>query len=156
MAEIAVALKALKSSVEGQQFHITKSLGLEREKIAYDSRLKALTKPQEYAEEREAKWKTMLEDISAYFQKTIAYLEEAGFGWDDAKGQATTLSKQFAAIERQKLELLFPTGANVIGTQRQVNLAYNAAGSFNPAELSAAADHVTPIKAARKARKKKS
>jgi hypothetical protein len=154
----AEALTKLRLDMAGQNFEITKSLGLEREKKAYDSRLKALTDPTTYADERGKKWDAMLLDISAYFDKTIGYLTAVGFGWDDAKDKAKELTKGYTAIERQKLELIYPTGANVIGAQRQVDLAYGEAGTFNPAELTAAAQHAAPIQPARKrsSRKKKS
>lgn len=141
-----------------KQFDINKSLGLTREKQQYDKRLDALTKPKEYAEARTAEWNKMTTAVKTYFEDTVTYLGDAGFDWEDSKEKAKELAKQFAAIERQKLELLYPTSANVIGAQRQVDLAFGAgAGTFNPAEIVAAAQP-GPIQPARKkssSRKKK-
>ena len=148
-------INALQLAVRGvsantKQFDITKSLGLDREKKQYDQRLKALTKPEEYGRERGAEWAAMTAAVTTYFNDTTTYLGEAGFDWEDSKEKAKELAKQFAAIERQKLELKFPTAANVIGAQRQVDLAFGAgAGAFNPAELVAAAQP-GPIQPARK------
>ena len=152
-----VALQAVEDGLKAttHQFDINKSLGLTREKLQYDKRLKALTKPEEYAGDRTTKWNEMAGAVSTYYQDTVKYLQDAGFDWEECKDKAKDLSKQFAAIERQKLELQFPTAANVIGAQRQVDLAFNAGGggAFNPAEL-AAASQPGPIQPA--ARKKSS
>ena len=151
------SLKALKDSVEPQLFDINKSLGLTREKQQYEQRLKALTDPADYSTKRGEEWDKMVAAVKKYFDDTVVYLGEAGFDWDDSKERAKALTKDFAAIERQKLELKFPTAANVIGAQRQVDLAFNgASGQFNPAELVAAAQP-GPIQPARKksARKNK-
>ena len=56
------------------------------------------------------------------------------------------LTAEMAKIERMKLELVFPTNANIIGAQATVHNAY--AGSFNPAELTAAANSAGHIDAA--------
>ena len=97
--------------------------------------------------------------IKAYFETTVEYLTDAGFGWDEAKEEAKKLTAEMAKIERMKLELVFPTAANVIGVQAAVHNAYGT-GSFNPAELTAAAsssghiDAAAPKKrASRKAKK---
>ena len=151
----AEAFKALKDVVDTTTFDINKSLGLTREKQQYDSRLKAFTKPAEYADERAAEWNTMVGEVKGYFEKTVKYLGDAGFDWEESKEKAKALTKEFAAIERQKLELKFPTAANVIGAQRQVDLSFAAgAGQFNPAELAAAAQP-GPIQPARKKSSKK-
>ena len=52
-----------------------------------------------------------------------------------------------AKFERMKLELVFPTNANVIGVQAAVHNAYGA-NTFNPAELTAAANSAGHIDAA--------
>ena len=93
----------------------------------------------------------MVGKVTGYFNETVSFLNEAGFDWEESKDKAKDLSKQFAAIERQKLELQYPTAANVIGAQRQVDLAFGdvAGGKFNPAELAAAAQS-GPIQPARK------
>ena len=98
--------------------------------------------------------------IKAYFETTVDYLTDAGFGWDEAKEEAKKLTAEMAKIERMKLELVFPTAANVIGVQSAVHTAYSAPGTFNPAELTAAAsssghiDAAVPKKrASRKAKK---
>ena len=155
MAATAEALKAVKDVVDTQAFDINKSLGLTREKQQYDSRLEALTAPGEYARKCEAEWNKMVDEVKGYFEKTVAYLGNAGFDWEESKEKAKVLTKEFAAIERQKLELRFPTAANVIGAQRQVDLSFSAgAGQFNPAELAAAAQP-GPIQPARKKSSKK-
>ena len=139
-------LTALKAGTERQQFDITKSLGLEREQKAYETRLKALTDPATYSTNRKAKWDGMTTAVKKYFEDTVTYLSEAGFGWDEAKEEAKKLTAEMAKIERMKLELVFPTNANVIGAQAAVREAY--AGSFNPAELTAAANSAGHIDAA--------
>ena len=150
IAALQVAVRGVNANTK--QFDINKSLGLDREKKQYDQRLKALTEPATYGRERGVEWLAMTEAVKDYFEKTTTYLGEAGFDWEDSKEKAKDLAKQFAAIERQKLELKFPTAANVIGAQRQVDLAFGpgaAAGAFNPAELVAAAQP-GPIQPARK------
>ena len=159
MAATLDQVRALTDGIQASthQFDINKSLGLTREKQQYDKRLDALTTPTEYARSRGAEWDKMTTAVKTYFDSTVAYLGEAGFDWEESKDKAKELAKQFAAIERQKLELMFPTAANVIGAQRQVDLAFGAgAGTFNPAEL-AAAGQPGPIQLARKksTRKKK-
>ena len=153
-------LTALKTGTERQQFDIAKSLGLERAQTAYQTRLDALTAPANYARDRKAKWDTMTSAVKTYFEDTVTYLSEAGFGWDEAKEEAKKLTAEMAKIERMKLELVFPTNANVIGAQAAVRDAYAAPGRFNPAELTAAAntgghiDAAAPKKrASRKAKK---
>ncbi len=141
------------------QFDINKSLGLTHEKLQYDQRLKALTKPTEYAEAREGVWNDMVGKVTTYFNDTVTNLNAAGFDWEESRDKAKDLARQFAAIERQKLELQYPTAANVIGAQRQVDLAFTdpTGGTFNPAEITAAAS-TGPIQPARKkapSRKKK-
>ena len=122
-----------------QNYDISKSLGLDREQKAYKSRLDALTDPKTYSANREAKWNDMVKDVKAYFDKTVIYLDAAGFGWDEAKEKAKELTAEMAKIERMKLELVFPTGANIIGAQATVNTAFSGEdGKFNPAELTAA------------------
>jgi hypothetical protein len=156
----ALQRRVAEVSAGTKQFDINKSLGLTREKQQYDKRLDALTKPKEYADARTAEWNKMTTAVKTYFDDTVTYLGDAGFDWEDSKEKAKELAKQFAAIERQKLELLYPTSANVIGAQRQVDLAFGAggaAGAFNPAEIVAAAQP-GPIQPARKkssSRKKK-
>ena len=145
-ADLGGQLAALKTGTERQQFDIAKSLGLEREQKAYATRLKALTEPAAYSNERKAKWDGMTTAVKKYFEDTVAYLSEAGFGWDEAKEEAKKLTAEMAKIERMKLELVFPTNANVIGVQAAVRDAY--AGSFNPAELTAAANSAGHIDAA--------
>ena len=141
-------LTALKAGTERQQFDITKSLGLEREQKAYATRLKALTEPAAYANDRKTKWDGMTAAVKQYFEDTVTYLSEAGFGWDEAKEEAKKLTAEMAKIERMKLELVFPTNANVIGVQAAVRDAYAAPGAFNPAELTAAANSAGHIDAA--------
>ena len=101
----------------------------------------------------------MAASIEDYFTTTVVYLQEAGFDWDEAKIRAKALAKDFADVERQKLELIYPTAANVIGAQGQVNNAFSgAAGQFNPSELTVAANsggHVDVAKKPRKPRAKK-
>ena len=133
-------LTALKTGTERQQFDITKSLGLEREQKAYETRLKALTDPVTYSNNRKTKWDEMTTAVKKYFEDTVTYLNEAGFGWDEAKEEAKKLTAEMAKIERMKLELVFPTNANVIGAQAAVRDAYAAPGKFNHAELTAAAN----------------
>ena len=139
-------LTALKAGTERQQFDITKSLGLEREQKAYATRLTALTDPATYAASRKTKWDGMTAAVKQYFEDTVTYLSEAGFGWDEAKEEAKKLTAEMAKLERMKLELVFPTNANVIGVQAAVRDAY--AGTFNPAELTAAANSAGHIDAA--------
>ena len=148
--DLATATK--KTGVERQEFDINRSLGLEREQKAYVTRLNALIDPKGYAEERATGWAKMNSDIGTYFDDTIAYLTEAGFGWDEAKEEAKKLTAEMAKIERLKLELIFPTNANVIGMQSLVRTAYNEAGMLNPAELTAAANSTGHIDAAPKKR----
>jgi hypothetical protein len=145
-ADLGGRLTALKAGTERQQFDITKSLGLEREQKAYATRLTALTDPATYAANRNNKWTAMTAAVKQYFEDTVTYLSEAGFGWDEAKEEAKKLTAEMAKIERMKLELVFPTNANVIGVQAAVRNAY--AGSFNPAELTAAANSAGHIDAA--------
>ena len=145
-ADLGGKLATLKAGTERQQFDITKSLGLEREQKAYETRLKALTDPATYSNNRKTKWDDMTTAVKKYFEDTVAYLSEAGFGWDEAKEEAKKLTAEMAKIERMKLELVFPTNANVIGVQAAVRDAY--AGSFNPAELTAAANSAGHIDAA--------
>ena len=158
--DLGVSIAAVKKVSERQQYDITKSLGLDREKKAYETRLSALTDPAGYSGQRTAKWNTMTTAIKEYFESTVEYLTEAGFGWDEAKEEAKKLTTEMAKIERMKLELVFPTAANVIGVQAAVHNAYGAPGAFNPAELTAAAsssghiDAAAPKKrASRKAKK---
>jgi hypothetical protein len=145
--ELRGALTAQKKSTERQQFDITKSLGLEREQVAYQTRLDALTDPKTYADGRKAKWTAMTEAVKKYFEDTVTYLGEAGFGWDEAKEEAKKLTAEMAKVERMKLELVFPTNANVIGVQAAVRDAYGP-GTFNPAEITAAANTAGHISAA--------
>ena len=151
---------AQKTGLQRQQFDITKSLGLEREQKAYQTRLDALTAPATYAANRKTKWDAMTNAVKTYFEETVTYLSEAGFGWDEAKEEAKKLTAEMAKIERMKLELVFPTNANIIGAQAAVREAYATPGTFNPAELTAAAnsgghiDAAAPKKrASRKAKK---
>jgi len=144
-------LTALKTVSDRQQFDITRSLGLEREKKAYATRLEALVTPATYAGKRDTAWDAMTKDVKEYFEKTVAYLNEAGFGWDEAKEEAKKLTAEMAKIERMKLELVFPTNANIIGAQATVHNAYGP-GTFNPAELTAAANTAGHIDAAPKKR----
>ena len=146
-ADLGGKMTALQASAERQQFDITKSLGLEREQKSYQTRLDALTAPATYALARKAKWTVMTEAVKKYFEDTVTYLSEAGFGWDEAKEEAKKLTAEMAKIERMKLELVFPTNANVIGVQAAVHNAYGA-GTFNPAELTAAANTAGHIDAA--------
>ena len=129
-----------KTGIQRQEFDITRSLGLDREQKAYVTRLNALTDPKGYATERATAWSKMTGNVRTYFDETIAYLSEAGFGWDEAKEEAKKLTAEMAKIERLKLELVFPTNANIIGTQSLVRTAYNEQGMLNPAELTAAAN----------------
>ena len=145
-ADLGGKLATLKAGTERQQFDIAKSLGLEREQKAYETRLKALTDPATYSNNRKTKWDEMTTAVKKYFEDTVTYLSEAGFGWDEAKEEAKKLTAEMAKIERMKLELVFPTNANVIGAQAAVREAY--AGSFNPAELTAAANSAGHIDAA--------
>ena len=138
---------AQKTGLQREQFDITRSLGLEREQKAYQTRLDALTTPTAYAASRKTKWDDMTRDVKEYFEKTVAYLSEAGFGWDEAKEEAKKLTAEMAKIERMKLELVFPTNANIIGAQATVHNAYGP-GTFNPAELTAAANTAGHIDAA--------
>ena len=147
-ADLGGQLTALKAGTERQQFDITKSLGLEREKKAYATRLKALTEPLAYATDRNTKWEAMTAAVKKYFEDTVTYLSEAGFGWDEAKEEAKKLTAEMAKIERMKLELIFPMNANIIGAQAAVHNAFAAPGTFNPAELTAAANSVGHIDAA--------
>ena len=140
-------LTALKTVSDRQQFDITRSLGLEREKKAYATRREALVTPATYAGKRDTAWDAMTKDVKEYFEKTVAYLSVAGFGWDEAKDEAKKLTAEMAKIERMKLELVFPTNANIIGAQAAVHNAYGA-GTFNPAELTAAANTAGHIDAA--------
>jgi hypothetical protein len=144
--DLTAGFTALKAGTERQQFDITKSLGLEREQKAYQTRLDALTAPAAYATNRKVKWDGMTTAVKKYFEDTVSYLNEAGFGWDEAKEEAKKLTAEMAKIERMKLELVFPTNANVIGAQAAVREAH--AGSFNPAELTAAANSAGHIDAA--------
>ena len=141
-----------KTGLDRQEFDINRSLGLEREQKAYVTRLNALIDPKGYAEERAVAWSEMSGNVRTYFDKTIAYLTEAGFGWDEAKEEAKKLTAEMAKIERLKLELVFPTNANVIGMQSLVRTAYNEQGMLNPAELTAAANSAGHIDAAPKKR----
>ena len=147
-ADLGGKLATLKAGTERQQFDITKSLGLEREQKAYETRLKALTDPATYATNRGNKWTEMTTAVKKYFEDTVAYLSEAGFGWDEAKEEAKKLTAEMAKIERMKLELVYPTNANIIGAQATVREAYATPGSFNPAELTAAANTAGHIDAA--------
>ena len=150
--DLTTSLTTAQTQNARQQFDITKALGLEREQKAYATRLKALTDPATYAADRNTKWTAMTTDVKKYFEDTVAYLSEAGFGWDEAKEEAKKLTAEMAKIERMKLELVFPTNANVIGVQAAVRDAY--AGSFNPAELTAAANSAGHIDAAAPAKKR--
>jgi hypothetical protein len=151
-ADLTAGFTALKAGTERQQFDITKSLGLDREQKAYETRLNALVDPTTYSNNRKAKWDGMTTAVKKYFEDTVAYLNEAGFGWDEAKEEAKKLTAEMAKIERMKLELVFPTNANVIGAQAAVRDAYAAPGRFNPAELTAAANTAGHIDAAPKKR----
>ena len=144
--DLTSSITTAQNAANRQQFDIAKSLGLEREQKAYETRLDALTAPATYAANRKTKWEGMTTAVKKYFEDTVTYLSEAGFGWDEAKEEAKKLTAEMAKIERMKLELVFPTNANVIGVQAAVRDAY--AGSFNPAELTAAANSAGHIDAA--------
>ena len=148
--DLATATK--KTGLERQEFDITRSLGLEREQKAYVTRMTALTNPKGYSDERGAAWGQMTENVRKYFDRTIAYLTAAGFGWDEAKDEAKKLTAEMAKIERLKLELVFPTNANIIGAQSLVRTAHHEQGMLNPAELTAAAHSGGHIDAAPKKR----
>ena len=71
-ADLGGKLATLKAGTERQQFDITKSLGLEREQKAYQTRLDALTAPATYAANRKTKWDAMTADVKKYFEDTVA------------------------------------------------------------------------------------
>ena len=148
--DLATATK--KTGLERQEFDITRSLGLEREQKAYITRLNALVDPKGYSGQRATAWDKMTRDVRTYFDDTIAYLSKAGFGWDEAKDEAKKLTAEMAKIERLKLELVFPTNANIIGAQSLVRAAHAEQGMLNPAELTAAAHSGGHIDAAPKKR----
>ena len=156
---LSAGATALGEATANPKFDIGKSLGLDYEKKSYERRLQALVKPEDYALARGKHWDAMSKNIEAYFNNTVDYLQAAGFDWDEAKIRGKALAKDFADVERQKLELIYPTAANVIGAQGQVNNAFSgAAGQFNPSELTVAANsggHVDVAKKPRKPRAKK-
>ena len=69
-ADLATTKVSLKKS-QRQDYDITKSLGLDREKKAYNTRLEALTAPATYATNRTAKWDAMTIAIKEYFESTV-------------------------------------------------------------------------------------
>lgn len=94
MAATTANLKQLKEDIEGSthQFDINKSLGLAREKLQYNQRLKALTDPKDYTEKREQAWDVMVGKVTTYFNESVAYLSAAGFDWEECKDKAKDLS----------------------------------------------------------------
>ena len=97
-----------------------RELGLDLEQQQYNTRLLALTKPEDYAKERQAAFNEMVVKIEDAYNDAYSGFINAGLPSEMAKRYALNAASNEKDVRRQVLETQFPSNANIIGEAQYV------------------------------------
>ena len=109
------------ASAIGNAIDPIRELGLELEQRQYNTRLKALMHPTDYANDRKAAFNIMIEQVQKSYTDAYKGFIDAGLPINMAKQYALAAADNEKRVRRQVIETQFPTNANLIGDMSAVS-----------------------------------
>jgi len=99
---------------------IVRELGLTQEKLIFDQRTKALTKPGDYTDERNVQFEKMAAAVKKTYQSTLDDLRTSGLSILKAQQLAFNAAAMTKEVQREILETKFPSGSDAVAQQSSV------------------------------------
>ena len=122
-AASADTLMGMQVAQAGMAIPASQQLGLQFQQEQYNKRLEALTNPGVYAGKRASAFNVMTATVDTVFTKAMEKYLATKMPPDMARKFAMQAADNERQIQQQILEANYPTGANVIGMERQVSSA---------------------------------
>ena len=99
---------------------IIRELGLTQEKLVFDQRTKALTKPGDYTDERNVQFAKMAQAVKKTYESTLADLQQSGLSILKAQQLAFNAAAMTKEVQREIMETKFPSGSDSVAQQASV------------------------------------
>lgn len=99
---------------------IVRELGLTQEKLIFDQRTKALTKPGVYTDERNVQFAKMTAAVRKSYESTLKDLQMSGISALKAQQLAFNASAMTREVQKEILETMFPSGSDAVAQQSSV------------------------------------
>ena len=116
-------LMSMQVAQAGMAIPASQQLGLQFQQDQYNKRLEALTSPGPYAAKRATAFNDMTTTVDSVFTQAMEKYLATRMPPDMARKFAMQAADNERQIQQQILEATFPSGANVIGMERQVATA---------------------------------
>jgi len=116
-------LMSMQVAQAGMAIPASQQLGLQFQQDQYNRRLEALIDPGPYAGKRATAFNSMTASVDAVFTQAMEKYLKTKMPPDMARKFAMQAADNERQIQQQILEATFPSGANVIGMERQVATA---------------------------------
>ena len=101
----------------GVTLDIVRELGLRQEKLIFDQRTKALTKPGDYNIERNKQFAKMAAAVKNTYDSTLLELQNSGLSTIKSQQMAINAAAMTKEIQREILETQFPSGSDKVALQ---------------------------------------